>query len=274
MSANKSSSLNATSSQSSSRSLHHKSSTANTSKNNGHCRLSSGGVVSGVSSPAAESSPTNKAEPQAENTGGVDLSTSRGVDPSTSPVTAPPPPTLPRDAVSGAFVQFPTSPPKMLKSQLSTTTIKLKTSAAAVADKSIGKRNGGAADGSRSTGLTKRQIAEAKRERRAGRTLAIITGIFVVCWLPFFLMALYRPLCVYFYCSKNDGHNDQGNQAFAETGRIQDVDGDCCSIPPTVQSAMAWLGYLNSALNPILYTIFSPDFRHAFKKLLTRFLRC
>ena len=29
-----------------------------------------------------------------------------------------------------------------------------------------------------------------------------------------------------------------------------------------------WLGYVNSALNPIIYTIFNGEFRKAFKKML------
>ena len=29
-----------------------------------------------------------------------------------------------------------------------------------------------------------------------------------------------------------------------------------------------WIGYLNSALNPVIYAYFNRDFRHAFKKLL------
>nr|CAH7762063.1 unnamed protein product [Callosobruchus chinensis] len=33
-------------------------------------------------------------------------------------------------------------------------------------------------------------------------------------------------------------------------------------------SICLWLGYFNSTLNPIIYTIFSPEFRHAFKKIL------
>lgn len=79
---------------------------------------------------------------------------------------------------------------------------------------------------------------EAKREKKAAKTLAIITGAFVVCWLPFFIMALWMPLC------------------------------DSCYINPYLASFFLWLGYFNSTLNPIIYTIFSPEFRIAFKRML------
>lgn len=89
------------------------------------------------------------------------------------------------------------------------------------------------------TQVTKRkETLEAKRERKAAKTLAIITGAFVICWLPFFLMALLLPLC------------------------------ESCSINDSVASFFLWLGYFNSTLNPVIYTIFSPEFRQAFKRIL------
>ncbi|PSN52633.1 5-hydroxytryptamine receptor [Blattella germanica] len=84
----------------------------------------------------------------------------------------------------------------------------------------------------------KKESLEAKRERKAAKTLAIITGAFVVCWLPFFIMALLMPLC------------------------------DACYINDYMESFFLWLGYFNSTLNPVIYTIFSPEFRQAFKRIL------
>lgn len=85
----------------------------------------------------------------------------------------------------------------------------------------------------------RKETLETKRERKAAKTLAIITGAFVMCWLPFFLMALVLPLC-----------------------------GENCSLPDKIASLFLWLGYFNSTLNPVIYTIFSPEFRQAFKRIL------
>jgi 5-hydroxytryptamine receptor 1 len=84
-----------------------------------------------------------------------------------------------------------------------------------------------------------KESIESRRERKAWRTLAIITGTFVACWTPFFLVSLYRPICG-------------------------------CHIPPLLESVTSWLGYLNSALNPIIYTLFSMDFRMAFQRIIKR----
>ncbi|XP_020300696.1 5-hydroxytryptamine receptor 2A-like isoform X1 [Pseudomyrmex gracilis] len=91
-----------------------------------------------------------------------------------------------------------------------------------------------------------RETIESKRERKAAKTLAIITGAFVACWLPFFLTALLQATC------------------------------NTCKPPELLSSVFLWLGYFNSTLNPVIYTVFSPEFRQAFKRMLcggTRRLR-
>lgn len=77
---------------------------------------------------------------------------------------------------------------------------------------------------------------EMKRERKAARTLGIITGAYIVCWLPFFIIALLNPFVA--------------------------------NIPNSLNSVVLWLGYFNSLLNPVIYTIFNPEFRNAFQKIL------
>lgn len=83
-----------------------------------------------------------------------------------------------------------------------------------------------------------KQRISLSKERRAARTLSIIMGVFVVCWLPFFLMYVILPFC------------------------------ELCCPTEKIKNFITWLGYINSAVNPIIYTIFNTDFRKAFKKLL------
>ena len=87
--------------------------------------------------------------------------------------------------------------------------------------------------------LEEKQRISLSRERRAARTMSIIMATFVACWLPFFLMYVIFPFCE-----------------------------SCAHTDPRIINFIVWLGYINSALNPIIYTVFNIDFRRAFKRLL------
>ncbi|XP_034548294.1 5-hydroxytryptamine (serotonin) receptor 1A a [Notolabrus celidotus] len=84
----------------------------------------------------------------------------------------------------------------------------------------------------------KRKIALA-RERKTVKTLGIIMGTFIFCWLPFFIVALVLPFCA-----------------------------DNCYMPDWLGAVINWLGYSNSLLNPIIYAYFNKDFQNAFKKII------
>ena len=79
----------------------------------------------------------------------------------------------------------------------------------------------------------------ATNDHKAAITLGVIMGVFLACWAPFFTMnvvAAFWPRAV----------------------------------PPVAFSLFTWLGYFNSTLNPVIYSIFNGEFREAFKRVLGR----
>ncbi|XP_040905551.1 alpha-2A adrenergic receptor-like [Toxotes jaculatrix] len=78
------------------------------------------------------------------------------------------------------------------------------------------------------------------RERRFTFVLAVVMGVFVLCWFPFFFTYTLTAVC------------------------------DTCCVPETLFKMFFWFGYCNSSLNPVIYTIFNNDFRRSFKKILCK----
>ncbi|XP_033028287.1 D(2) dopamine receptor isoform X2 [Lacerta agilis] len=84
--------------------------------------------------------------------------------------------------------------------------------------------------------MSRRKFSQQK-EKKATQMLAIVLGVFIICWLPFFITHILNMHCN-------------------------------CGIPPALYNAFTWLGYVNSAVNPIIYTTFNIEFRKAFMKIL------
>nr|XP_003404918.1 alpha-1B adrenergic receptor [Loxodonta africana] len=82
------------------------------------------------------------------------------------------------------------------------------------------------------------KLFKFSREKKAAKTLGIVVGMFILCWLPFFIAL---PLGSLFSTLKP---------------------------PDAVFKVVVWLGYFNSCLNPIIYPCSSKEFKRAFMRIL------
>nr|XP_046229350.1 trace amine-associated receptor 1-like [Scatophagus argus] len=85
---------------------------------------------------------------------------------------------------------------------------------------------------------TKGGATVSKMERKATKTLAIVIGVFLLCWTPYFLCIIFQPL-------------------------TQGV------TPVAVIETLNWLTLSNSMLNPFIYAFFYSWFRSAFRMIIS-----
>lgn len=77
-----------------------------------------------------------------------------------------------------------------------------------------------------------RKLAKFSKEKKAAKTLGIVMGVFIVCWLPFFVTNLISGFC-----------------------------SSCLQRAEFITDITTWLGWINSGMNPVIYACMSKDFR-------------
>jgi hypothetical protein len=85
-----------------------------------------------------------------------------------------------------------------------------------------------------------KKLSKFAKEQKAAKTLGIVVGVFIICWLPFFVTNFLLGIC-----------------------------GDSCvRKPDIIMPIFTWFGYINSGVNPIIYALSMRDFRRAFGRTI------
>lgn len=85
-----------------------------------------------------------------------------------------------------------------------------------------------------------KKLTKIAREQKAAKTLGIVVGVFIICWLPFFVFNILFGICNL----------------------------SCVTTPEIIFPIVTWLGYINSGMNPVIYALSMKDFRRAFGKII------
>ncbi|XP_078100997.1 5-hydroxytryptamine receptor 2A-like [Sander vitreus] len=111
--------------------------------------------------------------------------------------------------------------------------------------RSISREASGRGSGSGSSGLFGRRTMQSiSNEQKASKVLGVVFFLFVVMWCPFFVTNVLVVVC---------------DPAVCDAGLM----GGLLNI-------FVWVGYLSSAVNPLVYTLFNKTYRAAF----LRYVRC
>uniref|UniRef100_A0A913HVT5 G-protein coupled receptors family 1 profile domain-containing protein n=1 Tax=Strongyloides stercoralis TaxID=6248 RepID=A0A913HVT5_STRER len=110
--------------------------------------------------------------------------------------------------------------------------------------KIINKKNGKKSVKRKESSMKRKANKVQRKEKRATKTLGIVVGTFLICWVPFFSLNIINGICNL-------------------------IEAESCQVGFNPFFYTTWIGYMNSFMNPIIYSIFNTEFRRAFKSILT-----
>ncbi|XP_046865378.1 dopamine receptor 2 [Drosophila willistoni] len=84
------------------------------------------------------------------------------------------------------------------------------------------------------------RVSTTKRDTKTAKTLTIVMGGLIACWMPFFVYYLLIPF-------------------LPRAAVLEDL-----------MYGFTWIGWVNCAINPFIYAFYNPDFRTAFWRLTCR----
>ncbi|VDK48171.1 unnamed protein product [Anisakis simplex] len=90
----------------------------------------------------------------------------------------------------------------------------------------------------------RRESLAIRRESRATRVVAAILTAFLMCWIPYFCITVYRGMCTGM------------NFAFDKHFHMH------------LYVVTSWLGYAHSCFNPVIYTCLNRNFRRTLRKMV------